>query len=180
MRATRDRFPLTAWYILQKSRHWRHNFKLITIRFCKISTHSQHQPTRRGAICFWINCKASLIGVCFIWRRNVRDIHKNVQLRHTNLKTERCSFLFCLDVNDCSRLDWSCDNNGGQAVDTGKSCECEWRWNRGHVEMELNAWSGDVHVHIKLAMWRAEQHGQRQTLRSHESGPMGRWTMLVD
>ena len=28
------------------------------------------------------------------------------------------------DVDDCSRLEWSCEN-GGQAVDTGKSCECQ-------------------------------------------------------
>ena len=29
-----------------------------------------------------------------------------------------------LDVDDCLRLEWSCEN-GGQAVDTGKSCECQ-------------------------------------------------------
>ena len=28
------------------------------------------------------------------------------------------------DVDDCLRLEWSCEN-GGQAVDTGKSCECQ-------------------------------------------------------
>ena len=36
-------------------------------------------------------------------------------------------FIICLlfsDVDDCSRLEWSCEN-GGQAVDTGKSCECQ-------------------------------------------------------
>ena len=27
-------------------------------------------------------------------------------------------------MDDCSRLEWSCEN-GGQAVDTGKSCECQ-------------------------------------------------------
>ena len=31
---------------------------------------------------------------------------------------------FPLDVDDCLRLEWSCEN-GGQAVDTGKSCECQ-------------------------------------------------------
>ena len=32
--------------------------------------------------------------------------------------------LLSLDVDDCVRQDWSCEN-GGQAVDTGNSCECE-------------------------------------------------------
>ena len=35
-----------------------------------------------------------------------------------------CVLLLHVDVNDCSRLEWSCEN-GGQAVDTGKSCECQ-------------------------------------------------------
>ena len=32
--------------------------------------------------------------------------------------------LITADVDDCSRLGWSCEN-GGQAVDTGKSCQCQ-------------------------------------------------------
>ena len=32
--------------------------------------------------------------------------------------------LISADVDDCSRLEWSCEN-GGQAVDTGRSCECQ-------------------------------------------------------
>ena len=32
--------------------------------------------------------------------------------------------LFFVEVDHCLRLRWTCEN-GGQAVDTGKSCECQ-------------------------------------------------------
>ena len=40
------------------------------------------------------------------------------------LKDQNSFCLLSKDVDDCSRLEWSCEN-GGQAVDTGRSCQCE-------------------------------------------------------
>ena len=41
-----------------------------------------------------------------------------------SLKDQNRFRLLSKDVDDCSRLEWSCAN-GGQAVDTGRSCQCE-------------------------------------------------------
>ena len=47
------------------------------------------------------------------------------------------------DVDDCLRLRWTCEN-GGQAVDTGKSCECQCA--AGYTGEHCQTGSLQVHV----------------------------------
>ena len=92
-----------------------------------------------------------------------------VQLYKFNTKTTRLQahirihiasqklFLYSLleffsDVNDCLRLDWTCEN-GGQQVDTGKSCKCQCApgFNGHHCEigqslMSYNFKTGSLRV----------------------------------
>ena len=89
----------------------------------------------------------------------INSIQKQPDCRHTSestLPAKNFFFTVCLnffsDVNDCLRLDWTCEN-GGQQVDTGKSCKCQCApgFNGHHCEigqslMSYNFKTGSLRV----------------------------------
>ena len=72
----------------------------------------------RVAVCLFDSCQLSYNNVAMTSVLRQRFVRKHQLSAFANA--------FCLldvDVDDCSRLELSCEN-GGQAVDTGRSCKC--------------------------------------------------------